>query len=443
MLRARITMPIGHRSRLLTLALLLPALGCREGAEPTALSDTPNDAPAVVALKFVQVSAGEDHSCGVTAIHEAYCWGSNDAGELGVGTTTGPERCSGLACSRRPVRVLGGLRFRRVSAAGRFHTCGVTTDDVAYCWGINALGQLGDGTENDSPRPVRVAGRLKFREVIAGLLHSCGVTTEHIAYCWGHNQAGELGNGGVNTELRPVRVARGLAFRHLSAGEQLTCGLTTDGAAYCWGENTVGQLGIGTADGPASCFTGDSSHPCSTKPVRVVRGLRFAQISVGNAHVCGVTTDHLAFCWGWNSGGQLGQRGRGESEFCLEPLTCSTRPIRVSGRLSFALVDAGATHTCGLTTVGQAYCWGTNLSGELGTGSPFDLEGCPIARHCSVRPLAVLGGFTFRSLQAGGGHTCAATVGGVAYCWGRKELGQVGDGTIDQRRRPRRVAAPG
>jgi len=435
--------PTGYRPRLLSLALLLPALGCREGAEPTSVADVSGYQPAIATLEFIQVSAGEDHSCGVTAAHQAYCWGSNDAGELGVGTTTGPEFCNGSACSRRPVPVLGGLAFRQVSARGRFHSCGVTTDDVAYCWGTNAFGQLGDGTENDSPQPVPVAGGLRFREVIAGLLHSCGVTTDNVAYCWGHNQAGELGNGSINTELRPVRVARGLAFRQLSGGEQLTCGLTTQGAAYCWGENTVGQLGIGTADGPESCFTGDNSVPCSTKPARVIRGLRFSRISVGNAHVCGVTTDELAYCWGWNSGGQLGQRTKGESEFCLGELTCSTRPVRVTGRLSFAAVDAGTAHSCGLTTAGEAYCWGVNDDGELGTGSPSDLERCPIARHCSPRPLAVLGGFTFRSLEAGGGHSCAATVAGVAYCWGRNELGQVGDGTIDRRRRPRRVAAPG
>lgn len=434
-------MTFGPRFHPLTLALLL-VLGCGEGEEPTALTEAPAGASAA-ALRFVQVSLGDDHSCGITAAHEVYCWGSNGSGELGNGTIEGPELCGGLACSTRPVRVAGGLAFRQVSAGGRFHSCGVTTDDVAYCWGTNAFGQLGEGTGNDSPRPVRVAGGLRFREVVAGVLHSCGVTTEHVAYCWGHNQAGELGNGDVNEVGRPARVARGLAFRQLSAGEQLTCGLTTEGAAYCWGENTVGQLGIGAADGPESCFTGDNTVPCSTRPARVVRGLRFTGISVGIAHVCGVTTDHLGYCWGWNSGGQLGQRTRGESEFCLEELSCSTRPVRVTGRLSLAAVDAGATHTCGLTTAGEAYCWGTNVSGELGSGSPSGLEPCPIGRYCSPRPLAVLGGFSFRSLGAGGGHSCGATAGGVAYCWGRNDEGQVGDGTTDRRRRPRRVASPG
>jgi alpha-tubulin suppressor-like RCC1 family protein len=417
-------------------------LSCRQGDEPTAVSQVPTGLPAAAALEFVQVSAGGDHSCGVTVAHEAYCWGSNDAGELGIGTTSGPEFCNGLACSRRPVLVAGGLAFRRVSASGRFHSCGVTTDDVAYCWGTNAFGQLGDGTQVDSPAPVAVGGGLEFRDVIAGILHSCGVSTQNTAYCWGHNQAGELGHGDVGGASQPVRVARGLAFRLLSAGEQLTCGLTTEGAAYCWGENTVGQLGIGTTDGPEECFTGDGLYPCSTTPARVIRGLRFAQLSVGNAHVCGVTTEHLAYCWGWNSGGQLGQRTSSDSDACLAGLTCSARPIRVSGGLSFAQVDGGTTHTCGLTTTGEAYCWGTNLLGELGTGSPLELERCPLARSCSIRPLAVLGGFTYRSLQAGGGHSCAATERGVAYCWGRNDQGQVGDGSIDRRRRPRRVAAP-
>ena len=109
---------------------------------------------------------------------------------------------------------------------------------------------------------------------------------------------------------------------------------------------------------------------------------------------------------------------------------------------AYSAVEAGATHTCGLTTEREAYCWGTNVSGELGSGSPSGLEPCPIGRYCSPRPLAVLGGLVFRSLQAGGGHSCGATAGVVAFCWGRNDQGQVGDGTTDRRRRPRRVAAP-
>lgn len=402
---------------LITPALLLMLLGCRDSVEPTPMSDAGADAASEF-LKFVQVSVGEARSCGVTTTHEAYCWGS------------------------KPTRVPGGLAFRQVSARGRFHACGVTMDDAAYCWGINALGQLGDGTETDSDEPVPVAGGHAFRKVAVGTLHSCGITRDDVAYCWGHNQAGELGVGTQDTEFRPTRVAGRLAFRELSAGEQLTCGLTLVGVAYCWGENTLGQLGQGTDEGPESCFTGDSLDPCSTRPVRVLRGLRFAHISVGNAHVCGVTADGRAFCWGANDSGQLGHRTSSGPELCQEGSPCSTTPIRVGGKLAFAAVDGGGSHTCGLTSAGKAYCWGSNRDGELGTGNPSDLERCDGAPRCSTRPLAVLGNLQFRTVQAGLAHTCAVRVGGLAYCWGRNDAGQLGDGTTHRRLRPRRVSGP-
>jgi alpha-tubulin suppressor-like RCC1 family protein len=104
-----------------------------------------------------------------------------------------------------PVRVLGGLHFRTVSA-GVFHSCGLTSDDKAYCWGSNVTGQLGDGTTTERHRPVPVAGGLSFRQVSAGDFHSCGVTTTHQAYCWGANGGGQLGNGTTTTSLTPKPV---------------------------------------------------------------------------------------------------------------------------------------------------------------------------------------------------------------------------------------------
>lgn len=103
-----------------------------------------------------------------------------------------------------------GLRFRRVGL-GSNHTCGVTTSHVAYCWGFNDVGQLGDGTE-DIIRltPVRVAGGLRFRQVISGgdgSGHTCGVTTSHVGYCWGRNNFGQLGDGTTTDRPTPVPVA--------------------------------------------------------------------------------------------------------------------------------------------------------------------------------------------------------------------------------------------
>jgi alpha-tubulin suppressor-like RCC1 family protein len=319
-----------------TLAAAL--LACGDTAQPpTASGDlsTPTSS-ASSPLKFRQVSVGEDHSCGVTTDDVAYCWGSNESGQLGNET---------VASSTTPVPVAGDHRFRQVSAEGRWHSCGVSTENVAYCWGTNDFGQLGNGTEMGSAIPSPVAGGLRFREVNAGTLHTCGVTTRNAAYCWGHNQEGALGNGERNASPNPVAVRGGLTFRQVSAGNDFTCGVTTENVAYCWGTNSVGQLGIGNNTGPLTCFSAESLHGCAIRPVRVARRLAFSRVSSGDRHTCGVTTDGSAFCWG-----EPGALGREDVD--------GLRPVKVAGRLTFAKVSAG-DGSCGVTTAHVAYCWGT------------------------------------------------------------------------------------
>jgi alpha-tubulin suppressor-like RCC1 family protein len=145
------------------------------------------------------------------------------------------------------------LAFRQVSVTW-FHTCGVTTDNVAYCWGDNRDGALGNGTTNDSPTPVPVAGGLFFRKVTTGTDYSCGIALNDLTYCWGENNVGQLGDGTTIQRLTPVRVhASGLRFRRVTAGASHTCGETGDNLAYCWGFNDQGQLGNGTNTGPEMC----------------------------------------------------------------------------------------------------------------------------------------------------------------------------------------------
>ena len=145
---------------------------------------------------FAAVSADTGFTCGVTFAGAAYCWGNNAVGELGDGTT---------ATRTSPVAVSGGLSFAAISAGGH-HTCGITSAGAAYCWGYNGAGELGDGTTTNSTSPVAVSGGLTFAAVGAGGLHSCGVTSAGAAYCWGYNGDGELGNGTTASSRVPVRV---------------------------------------------------------------------------------------------------------------------------------------------------------------------------------------------------------------------------------------------
>jgi alpha-tubulin suppressor-like RCC1 family protein len=395
--------------------LVVLALGCDQVPPTSPERAQTHRVGADALLTFGQVSAGGQHTCGVTPTDVAYCWGYNGWGQLGDG--------SAVEARVHPSLVVGGLTFRQVSA-GENHTCGVTTSNVAYCWGI--AGALGNGTELGSVRPVRVVGGLAFRSVSAGTHHTCGVTPTNVMYCWGRNFSGQLGDGTRMGRLQPVRVAGGLAFRGVSAGGGHTCGVTTGNVAYCWGVNEAGQLGNGTRTGPQTCsdpFIGDVA--CSTRPVQVAGGLAFRQVNAGAGrggvgHTCGLTTSNVAYCWGNNGSGGLGDGTR----------TLRVRPVRVVGGLTFRGVNAGTHHTCGVTTTDVAWCWGGNSSGQLGDDTRAD----------RLRPVRVVGGFAFRDVSAGEEHTCGVTPTNVAYCWGDNFYGELGDGTTILRTRPvRRV----
>ena len=341
------------------------------------------------------VGAGSLHACGLTAPGDAYCWGFNDFGQLGDGSTTG---------SFTPVLVSGGIRFSTISTRGD-HTCGVTSVGDAYCWGENFDGQLGDGTTINRLTPVLVSGGLRFASVSAAFSETCGVTTAGDAYCWGDNFFGQLGDGTTINRLTPVPVAGGLTFASLSAGAR-TCGVTAAGDAYCWGDNRGGKLGDGTTTNRLT-------------PVRVAGGLRFASLNTGVWHTCGVTAAGDAYCWGNNGSGQLGDGST------IHRLT----PVLVSDGLTFASVSAGGSITCGVTTARDAYCWGGNSSGQLGDGTRTNRD----------TPVPVAGGLSFASVSTAALHTCAVTTAGVVYCWGFNGDGQLGDGSTTDRLTPVRV----
>ena len=188
----------------------------------------------------------------------------------------------------------------------------------------------------------------------------------------------------------------------------VTCGLTTDLAAYCWGSNGgsgVSALGTG------------STSPGLTAPARVRGGLSFVALD----GTCGLTGAGDAYCWGGNA---LGQAGNGSWELVVDT------PMLVRGGHVFSSITAGTNVTCGLTTDGAGYCWGSNAGGSLGIGTDVGPESCFFGDACSTVPIAVIGGLTFVSLRSAGNHTCGLTNGGAAYCWGFGNQGQLGDGAM-------------
>jgi alpha-tubulin suppressor-like RCC1 family protein len=186
-------------------------------------------------LRFRDLSAGDNHSCGVTTDSIAYCWGDNVYGQLGNGVTHTTEFS--------PVPVSGGLKFVQISAA-IVHTCGITADSTAYCWG--APGRIGDGTGANRSVPTAVAGGAKYVQISANYGHTCAVTANRAARCWGTDANGAMGDGSTAPHSSPVPVAGGHEFVQISAGRAHTCALTPDRIMYCWGRNLFGELGDGT-----------------------------------------------------------------------------------------------------------------------------------------------------------------------------------------------------
>jgi alpha-tubulin suppressor-like RCC1 family protein len=366
-------------------ALAFIVSGCQDEVTSPAPAEPAAELAAAAAqapLAFRQISATHLNTCGVTTDDRAYCWGYNGAGQLGDGTTTNRTR---------PTPVAGGLRFREVSTAIT-HSCGLTTDGRAYCWGSNRDGQLGDGTMTPRLTPVAVAGGRRFRQVSAGGSHTCAVNPFDRAFCWGAGGAGQLGDGTDTARPTPVRVRDGgLRFRQISAGSQYTCAATTGNRAYCWGVNSQGQLG-------------DRTRTWRSLPTAVFGGFSFRQVSASVQHTCAVTSDDRAYCWGWNGSGQLGDGSDWPRRL---------QPAAVVGGRRFSTVAAGAGFTCALGTNQRAYCWGSRLGADDGN---------------DPTPTAVQGGHQFAGLDAGTYHACAVTPGNRAYCWGSNEYGQLGDG---------------
>lgn len=278
-------------------------------------------------VTLVEIDAGDFHTCALSSAGQAYCWGSNARGQLGESTTK-PLHAKPLPVQQGPIR------YVEITAGGQ-HTCARTAEGQAYCWGMNSQGQLGDNTTTNRYTPVAVQqGAVTFVEITTGGNQTCGRTSAGQSYCWGGNVNGQLGDGTTTPRRTPVVVQQGTTmYQEITAGPFHTCGTSFTGQTHCWGFNRSRQLGDSTIisrivpvpvrqQPPFSEVSLGFGHSCGRSPagqaycwgrsghytpVAVQQQPHpFAQITSGNFHDCGRTSRGQAYCWGDNSFGQLG-----------------------------------------------------------------------------------------------------------------------------------------
>jgi alpha-tubulin suppressor-like RCC1 family protein len=357
-----------------------------------------------VVAALSMLAAGSNHTCGSDS-SRVWCWGANEAGQLGVSleppgrNASSPTQVEGLPTELDVV--VSSL------SVGLGHSCIVTRDRTLYdvrCWGDDSLGQV---ARMPSPGTVRtpttvLQGTLGgvgidvpdgwtgiAESVCAGRAHSCALSSGGQVGCWGDNSLFQLGNDGTNPGWSVV--AGTSKVSQIACGGDHTCALTIEHSVVCWGSNDRGQLGVPGLD------------PSFTPRLAVTGGATF--VSAGGDHTCAIVNGGV-WCWGGNDRGQLGIGSLDDT-----PVAASVG--MVADRLSL-----GEAHTCSwVGGFNQVSCWGANTAGQLGADSHD-----AIVPALWDEPVA-----NVTALALGGSHGCLVQ-GGLTRCWGSGHLGQLGDG---------------
>jgi alpha-tubulin suppressor-like RCC1 family protein len=378
----------------------------------TIVDSRPSPTPVPGVGGVVRLALGFQHSCVRRADGDVRCWGRNNGGQVGDLTTTNrPTQVTVIGT--RTLTLSGPIDTPLVDAdglaAGERHTCSLQVDDKIRCWGANDLGQLGRGNTNPqtffAPTVSGSGGTIGARSVTAGVDQACARRADGTTACW-------------DSDLTPAAVSGFTRTLAVAVGASHKCALRSDGVVRCVGSNQRGQIGNG-AGGPTA--------PDVTDPAQgVVSNLTDVKaIAAGDDFTCALRVAGSVRCWGANEFAQLGNDAGGFQANRFEPA-----PVPVENLTDVIALAAGRQHACALRVGGAVHCWGFNVFGQVGAPAANTIVDTPFQ-------VTAFNGTTIAALTravaiaAGPDHSCALLVNGTAKCWGKNDVGQLGDNDTD------------
>lgn len=328
-------------------------------------------------------------TCAIRSDRTLWCWGRNDAGSAGISPAGGQ--------TGDPTQIDPGTKWNVVSLANDVG-CAIRQDGTLWCWGQNNNGAT--GIENGGAPvvpPTKVGTDTDWFAVASNSTATCGLRGAGTLWCWGSNADGMVGVPGAPSGTTAVNVQPAVAdWTSVSTMYDTLCATRANGSAWCWGSG-------------ASYEIGDGAGVNRDEPTRVAGDLSFVDVRGGNAFNCGLTTGGHARCWGYGVDGETGTGGMG---------VLVGRPAQVGKETNWARVAAGGSTTCATKTNGSLWCWGENRQGSLGDGSAAAFRPVPVA----------IGPSTGWAEPTGGGadFVCARRSDGTLWCWGTNVTGQLG-----------------
>jgi alpha-tubulin suppressor-like RCC1 family protein len=353
------------------------------------------------------IAAGGQHSLAIKADGTLLSWGDRQTGQLGDGSQMGVFNSNAAAAS--PVVVKNANRIVAV-ATGNVHSLAVQADGTVLSWGGDGTGQLGNGGDNTNQAvPSLVKDLSQVIAVAGGYYHSLALKADGTVFAWGGNDYGQLGNGTRDDQKVPVQVKGANNVIAIASGDHFSLALKSDGTILAWGRDSLGQLGDGLVDG-------EFNAPQQTVPVQVKGASKIIAIAAGGAHALALKSDGTVLAWGTNERGQIGD-GTNERR---------SEAVLVKGVNNIVAIAAGKTHSLALKSDGTVLAWGDDSNGQIGDG------GTPMLAE--QKPLAVVarGAIKIVAIAAGKAHSLALKSDGTLLAWGTNESGQIGSGRTSE-----------